>query len=84
MSVEITYKKFQITCKNEPQIQYIHIFFIKVEFLVILPLDLNLFLNQSAKQKLCVIKDKEYKIIWPWQMAMHIEITVFYREIFNE
>ena len=52
---------------------------------MILPLDLkNLFLNQSVKQKLFVIKDKEYKIIWPWQMAMHIEITIFYREISNK
>ena len=51
---------------------------------MILPLDLNLFLNQSVKQKLCVIKDKEYKIIWPWQMTMHIGIILFYGEIFNE
>ena len=51
---------------------------------MILPLDLNLFLNQSVKQKLFVIKDKEYKIIWPWQMAMHIEIIIFYIEISNK
>ena len=61
-----------------------HTFYQGRIFIVILPLDLkNLFLNQSVKQKLCVIKDKEYKIIWPWQMAMHIGIILFYREIFN-